>query len=502
MKRLYTIAALILVALLSAPAEGQDRDKVTPNTVLDILQTVDSSLEPGDVKVRMIKHLNTRVKVNLTYKGDNAVLYLKWKRVRNLYRWWFERDYQTSLVVVSERAKSLRDNAPLMDRESAAEKPNPEMKERPDAGQDQEPEPELPDAKVVKQNTVEEKPSESAYKPPVEKDETEDKKEEPVPQPEAVLKAADKEKQEKATAEKESAVNPGKPQETAPPVESAQEKETPAPAEPEKEMKAIVEASEEKAVAPEQEERKQGPPKPEEAKAAGTPAPQELPSEKQALIRKDSRLTDEPESKPEPVAEQEKTDEPEEKATVVRRDSRLTDTPGETQPEPEPVPVEEPEPANASPFVPVEVATGPEGTARQFISNLIVTLGKGEEEKYSLYLLREDEMTEGTDSNDYNRGKTLWLDQMREVNARLKGAKQVRIERVVLQTPQTAAIERNTIQSLERRVTRVDRVYTYVRVRLLVDGESAYLTIGGLMRTPNGWRIGGRLEYLTNLALQ
>jgi chemotaxis protein histidine kinase CheA len=485
MKKAAALVVLALV-LVTFPALGQQRDKLDENTVFSVLKSVERDLTRDDVDVRMIKRLSDRVKVNLDYKGSNAVLYLKWKKVRNLYRWWFERDFEQSLVVFSSSYSSVRRDAQLVDEESAARAPV-EKKAEPEetAEAEEEPEDPQPEPKTERKAEVKEKPAAT------EEAETKETTESQPRPAQTFAEKIEKKIAEKEAEEKKSVVK------TEVKVEQkvekeAEQKELQETTEPAPEVKKEVEVKKEAEVAAEVETAKEI--KPQEAAAPVETAKPEKPKPEEA--------------KPEPEVEK--------KPTIVNRDRRLADTPETATPEPEPVeeetvetlPMEEAaaeteaEAEASKPFVTPSIATGPEGTAQQFIATMLVTLGKGEIDDYHLYLLREDEMTSTIEEEDFQRGKSLWIGQMQDIHKKLKGAKRVEIQRVILQTPQTSAIEQNTIDSLERRVVKVNKVYTYVRISLKVDGEAAYLTIGGLMKTPGGWRIGGRMEYLDSIALQ
>jgi hypothetical protein len=155
-----------------------------------------------------------------------------------------------------------------------------------------------------------------------------------------------------------------------------------------------------------------------------------------------------------------------------------------------------------SPFVPIELATGPDGTAREFIATMVMVLGKGEQDKYAHFLLRPGEMAVEVKEQDFRRGVELWMDQFASVHLELRKATHIGLGRIVLQKPQTSEIERATLASLNRRIRAVDQVYTYVKINLTLDDQPAYISIGGLMHTETGWRIGGRVELVRQVSIQ
>lgn len=152
--------------------------------------------------------------------------------------------------------------------------------------------------------------------------------------------------------------------------------------------------------------------------------------------------------------------------------------------------------------VPVELATGPEGTSKEFIITLVDYLTEGREGEYRNFLIRPSEMAIEVDERDFNRGVDLWLQQFNNIHESLGEAENVTIRQIILQRARTNEIERATLDALRKRISGVNKVFTYVKVNLLIDGEPAYISIGGLMQTDNGWRIGGRISFTQQLSLQ
>jgi len=115
-------AALSLLLLVSATGGGraQDSETITREAVIGVLQTAFPELDAADIKIKLLKKLTSRVKVNLEIGGRNAILYLKWQRHEGEYRWWFEFDRKRSLIYLSKTTGSARDGAPRERQDVAA----------------------------------------------------------------------------------------------------------------------------------------------------------------------------------------------------------------------------------------------------------------------------------------------------------------------------------------------------------------------------------------------
>lgn len=399
MKYSRMIAGALIVcawAWMAAPVVAQE--KLDESTIVGIVQSALPEVKAAEIQINMIKRLSSRTKVNLEIKGGNAILYLTWQRHRTGARWWFEKDAENSLVLLSSTSGTAR-------REGSA------------PGKDE------PPAEQPRTETIE--PS----APPAQE----------------------------------------KPAETAPPPAS----EKPA-------MKSEPKTAEPQPVAAE--------PMAKQSKPVEKPAAESMP-------------------KPEPAREQPK-EKQEQPAEVKPVQAEPRSEPKELPPQPAPVreaavpTAEEPAAEGDSPFVPIELATGSEGTPREFIATLVMVLGKGQQEYYTRFLLRPAEMAVEVKEQDFQRGVQLWTDQFSEIHQELRKASHVGLGRITLQKPQTAEIERATLSSLNRRIRSVDQVYTYVKINLTLDDQPAYISIGGLLHTDSGWRIGGRVELVRQVSLQ
>jgi hypothetical protein len=133
---------------------------------------------------------------------------------------------------------------------------------------------------------------------------------------------------------------------------------------------------------------------------------------------------------------------------------------------------------------------------------LVSHLIDGNEENYKAFMLRQEEMAMDVDERDFDRGVELWIEQFRKIHKSLANAKNVTVRQIILQRARTNEIERATIASLRKRISSVDQVFTYVKINLLLDNEPAYISIGGLMHTEGGWRIGGRVSFTQQLSLR
>jgi hypothetical protein len=440
-KSIYRVSLFLTILTVGLCVSASAQDKVDDNTVIRVLQAEFPKLEAEQIDVTFIKHLDRRVKVNLRIRGAQAILYLTWQRSRSGYRWWFEDSAEKSLIVLEKTSQSLMDL-----KEEGVEAPGA----RDDAvGQRDEPTGEKskkPAEKTAERLDVIEVRKEA---PPVE-----EKKPEARPEEKSGPVKADEKKPEPA-------VEPVKKEEVK--SEPAEAKEQP-PAQP----------AEEKSDA-----------KPAETPAKAEPERKETPAE-----------TVPEKSEPEPG---EKPVEPARSEPEAKSEEPLEKPAGE---EAVPTPEQPVENAAESAFVPPELATSIDGTPREFLTSLILTIGRGFDDKYAMFLLRPTEMQGEVKERDYNSGVERWKDQFAAVHEELKKAEKVAITKIVLQRPQTVEIERATLTALNNRIRNVDAVYTYVKINLIIDGSPAYLAIGGILHTDNGWRLGGRVELVRQISIQ
>ena len=139
------IAALALPLALAAAATAQET--VNDLTVTRVLQSAFPEIAADAVEVVFIKHLRSRVKVNLTIEGREAVLFLTWRRDRAGGRWWFQHGPRRSLVYLSGTSGSAvaslsRESAPASASEAAPPQAEVEAPaEEPPAAAEPEPEP-------------------------------------------------------------------------------------------------------------------------------------------------------------------------------------------------------------------------------------------------------------------------------------------------------------------------------------------------------------------------
>ena len=456
--RTKLVAGIVFTFLLITILPAGAQDKLDKNGIKRIMMTAFPELKEQDINISMIKRLNTRTKVNLEVEGQSAILYLKWQRHRNGARWWFERDAKRSLVYLGKAKAKSRTTAAKRTSDSKAKLAAAKPESRVETVKLDRKTGDVPAAVEQKSKPAETpKPSE---KKPVEKAETqqnvvenkvEKKAPEKPPKPEAVVKT---EKAEPAKAEPK----PADTREQMPAEQTATKKET----EPEK--PAASEVAKEKPV---------------ETKKAADP-------EQQKVER----------SKAEPVKEAEPT------PAETRIDTAPVTEPAAKQKQPamdamaaEPTP-------KPTPFVPVEVATGPLGTTTEFLASLVVTIRQGDNDQYENYLFRPSEMADDIQERDFQRGVSSWVGQMADIHERMKSVTNVSINKVILQRPQTEELEQITLTNLRTRIKSVDRVYTYVKINLTLDGRPAYISIGGLIRTDSGWRIGGKLDFVRQMSIQ
>lgn len=108
MKFYKGVGAIFLLLSLPIIVAAQEQGPINNEIVTSILQKAYPELEAGQIEIKYIKRLRTRVKVNLEIKGDNAVLYLTWQKSRGRAFWWFEHDAERSLVYLSKSAGTAR----------------------------------------------------------------------------------------------------------------------------------------------------------------------------------------------------------------------------------------------------------------------------------------------------------------------------------------------------------------------------------------------------------
>ena len=512
--RMVVAIALALLITVGFAGKSFSQEKLTDNIVKRVITAAYKDIAPEDIKIKMKKKLTSRYKVNLEIEGRNAIVYLKFTRYRNGARWWFERDPESSLVYLSSSYKSARKKASSFQQKSAEKKAKPtqsrtetitvqeEVKKdtaaKPKARQEVKPargEPEKK-AEAVK---VEVKKEEAARPEPVVEKKVVAK--EVVEVSEAEPATPEKKKETKAVKEVKQEAKPAA--KVQPKVEAApvvvKEKALPREA-PEAEPKA-VEIKPEASETPKAEKKPEPKPVKEVKKAKADPRPE--PVREQAKETKPVPEPEEAEVGPAPEAknEVEVGPSPKEKEEEVEiGPAPKNETKAEVGPQPEPA-REEIEKESNEP-VPVALATGPEGTSKEFIVTLVSHLIDGNEAGYPSFLLRQEEMAMEVDKRDFDRGVELWTDQLRKIHKSLAAAKNVTVRQIILQRARTNEIERATIASLRKRISNVNKVFTYVKVNLLLDNEPAYISIGGLMQTDGGWRIGGRISFTQQLSLK
>jgi hypothetical protein len=145
---------------------------------------------------------------------------------------------------------------------------------------------------------------------------------------------------------------------------------------------------------------------------------------------------------------------------------------------------------------PLEMAVSEGATSKQFLTALVGVLARGEEQNYPQFLLRSDEVAEEIKAERIDHLVTLWNEQCSKVHDSLQNAKRIEISKVVLQRARNEEVEQATIERLRKTVPTVREIYTDVRIELLLDADTAYIEIGGLMRLDNGWRVGGRMQLI------
>jgi hypothetical protein len=332
--RQVALALLIILAAAGcARLAAQEEKPITPDVVVSVLQEAFPELATGDIQVKMLKRLTSRVKVNLDIKGSNAILYLTWQRRGSGYQWWFEYDPNRSLVYLSKTTRSA---------------------------------------------------SQAARKR------------------EAVQSSA----QQGEQAARTETVEVG--------------------------LEARKEGSESEAKAEPEQQAETGEATTEVAKA--------------------------------PASES-----------------------AEAQPDVESTEFEIP---------PVESAVTQGATSKQFLAALVGVLVRGDEKSYTRFLLRPDEIAEEIESGRIDNLFDIWREQCANVHDSLKDVKKIEISKMVLQRARSEEVESATIERLRRTVPTIREIFTDVKIDLLVDGQAAYIEIGGLMRIDTGWRVGGRMEFV------
>lgn len=340
--RAVSLAFLLLLAAAGlARVAAQEEQPITHETVISVLQSAFPDLEQGDIKIKLLKRLTSRVKVNLDIDSKNAILYLTWQRRGSGYQWWFEYDEERSLVYLSKTTESAR-------RTAAGRTPG--------------------------------------------------------------------EPQEGKTAEDESRT------------------ET---------LELGVDATGKVL---------------EETKGE-TPGAEDLP---------DREETDKPAVAEEKPAETEKT-----------------------------VPAEL---TVSGALPPINVAVGREATSKQFLSALVGVLARGEEQHYPEFLLRPEEVAGDIKTERFENLEGVWREQCDNIHVVLQKAGRIELSKVHLHRARSEEVEKATIERLRKTVPTVREIYTRVSIEILLDSETAYLEIGGLMRIDNGWRVGGRMELVSPAA--
>ncbi len=335
--RAVSLAFLLLLAAAGlARVAAQEEQPITHETVISILQSAFTDLEQGDIKIKLLKRLTSRVKVNLDIDSRNAILYLTWQRRGSGYQWWFEYDEERSLVYLSKTTKSARRT-------------------------------------------------------------------------------------------------PGEPQEGK-------------TAEDESRTETLELGVDTAAKVPEETKEE-------------TPGAEDLP---------DREETGKPAVAEEKPAETEKT-----------------------------IPAEL---TMSGALPPIDVAVGREATSKQFLSALVSVLARGEEQHYPEFLLRPEEVAGDIKTERFENLEGIWREQCENIHVVLQEAGRIELSKVHLHRARSEEVEKATIERLRKTVPTVREIYTRVSIELLLDSETAYLEIGGLMRIDNGWRVGGRMELVSPAA--
>lgn len=458
--RLVLSLALATVIFLGFSGKINAQEKLTDTVIKSVITTAFEDIAPEDIKIKMKKKLTSRYKINVEVQGRNAILYLSYKRYRNGARWWFENDPEKSLVYLSKTYKTTRKDKSLYERKTAA-KEEPAVARRTETitvQQEVKKKEKNKPARIV----AERKPTSEAKKTELKKVVEKEKVVEAKPEAQTVIKPDQvQEKPEIKTVE----VQPEPVKIKKVEAEKVVTKE--AEAAPETEQTETIKVHRIEKTVPVEEE------KPEDKLPEAAPAtPLEKPvKETQPQVAVEKAVAQKAVTAEVPAREEE----------AAVEDEAEVDT-------------------NAP--VPVELATGPEGTSKEFIVTLVDHLIKGNDDQYRNFLLRPSEMAMDVDEKDFERGVELWLEQFTKIHESLAQAENVTVRQIILQRARTDEIERATVLSLQKRISSVNKVFTYVKINLLLDGQPGYISIGGLMQTDNGWRIGGRISFTQQLSLQ
>lgn len=223
--KMIVALALLVLTTWSFCETARAQEAVNENTIYNVLKSVYPELQIDDIDIKMIKPLVTRTKVNLEIKGKNAILYLKWRRYRNSFRWWFERDAKRSLIILS-KTTSFESNVDVHTQSTeskvtdAAEKKKAEtvkkeaVEPQPDAQENQETE----KAEAATKTTEPEKATAEKAEPAAEPETVEpEKKAEPAAEPEKKAEQPETEKESEPAVAPETGEEPDKTEEIAKP---------------------------------------------------------------------------------------------------------------------------------------------------------------------------------------------------------------------------------------------------------------------------------------------
>ena len=155
--------------------------------------------------------------------------------------------------------------------------------------------------------------------------------------------------------------------------------------------------------------------------------------------------------------------------------------------------VEEAEPVSS---VSVSLAVGPTATSRQFLYALVSSIAEGERERYPGFLLRISEVISRVNEEQFSATVDSWILQCQGIHEALEGFDKIEVKQIILQRAQSGKEEKAMLYRLRQMVPTVKEAFTYVKINLLLDGRPAYISIRGLMRIEDGWRIGGRIELV------
>ena len=454
--RAFWMAAALLALLAFGLTWAQDKQPLTDDVVIGVLKEAFPELDAASIKVKLLKRLTSRAKVNLEIEGRNAILYLSWQRGQGGSRWWFEIDENRSLVYLSKTTESARPT-PTRTLRRGVEPPATEEKSS-----------ESDRTETIEVNVDARKPDEAK----------EEAAEEPEVEPAAEEPAAEE------AAEKPAAVEPA---EQKPVAEEAEEEPAPEPeVEPTEEEKPAV--TEEEKPAPEVK------PVEQETEPAEEPKPAEEPEPAQEVVEKPAEA--EPEVKPE--AEEAEEVEPEPEQAEPAEDELEPELTVEVDAESETSETVLPEieaGATGTRELPLAEAVGPAASNQDFLTHLVAVMARGSAADYAKFLLRSDEIAERIAPERFQHLLGLWDEQCGAVHAELRDVARVEVKRITLQRARDEEVEQATIERLRLTVPSVTEIFTSVRIDLLLDGEPAYIDIGGLMRIATGWRVGGRMSF-------